>query len=444
MSATRSIEESSKPGYPEYLRGVANYAENKFVEAQKELAAAAASGYEDPNLFFLLGEIDHNKGNELRAIEYFNRAISIDSNCLKAHLQLGVIMCNRGDYTQAENHFEKMLESTNSYNLLAWMHKGAMYFIRARSTSFDDSSDRAGYYQQMAACYKQIVDKPAADVPIHIMLRSATELCRLLKQFRPNQGVDLNINVDKLNQDLDRLIAELKAKDNKTVEEICVLLLAQLETKRYAQGWAVFTQLLELHVGANDSLYDRIPAYLKRDFFAALILWPAESNQKVTYTPEKTEQMKQAIVDLLKARDTENYAIRVMQINVGLLALTFSFQLGVVLYVQQGSFFAPTLSSGKLNILAANLTQGISTMRAQEAASLAGPMRICKRTKEDLETMQYRDSLIQYPVIYEAVFGVMPPMPQSRWVLGLFGGAAQPSQRVASPTPPTDVIRTAP
>lgn len=402
MIATRGG--SAKPGYPEYLRGMAYYAENKLSAAKEEFVTAVQAGYQEPNLFFLLGMIESNQGNELAAKAHIDKVIEMDANHMDAYLQRGVLFSLRGEYTQAEASFDKVLESNNPNNSLALMHKGKMYSLKGASVL--DNEKKAECFRLAAECYKKILEKSPTEPPLYLKLKVAVHLQNL-------QNMHKNLGIDVAALEIGSLIVGLKMKENKTIEERCVLFSAQAGTgdSGLMSAQETFLQLLNIYSMEKESLYDCIPVYLKQDFFSMLASFPGRNIQPLPLTA-KVEQLKQAIVDLFKVRETEIHCIRVMQISAGLLALIPASLQGAILYVRQGWFTSPTLASGKLKEVVTNLTNGILKMREQEKVRLAGPLKLYGRAKTDLNTAICKESFAPYPAIHDLIFSAPQPLPQ--------------------------------
>jgi tetratricopeptide (TPR) repeat protein len=52
-------------------------------------------------------------GNETKAIEYYNRALTIDPNFIEATIFIGDTYADLGNYTQAINYYDKALTGLN-------------------------------------------------------------------------------------------------------------------------------------------------------------------------------------------------------------------------------------------------------------------------------------------------------------------------------------------
>jgi tetratricopeptide (TPR) repeat protein len=56
-----------------------------------------------------LGDAEMHAGNEKEAEEHLRRALKLDPNFRLAHLDLGVLLASRNDYTGAERHFREAI-----------------------------------------------------------------------------------------------------------------------------------------------------------------------------------------------------------------------------------------------------------------------------------------------------------------------------------------------
>lgn len=432
MAVTRASagSQDNGPGYPEYLRGMADYTEGKIPQAKELFMQAERAGCQRADLFLHMGMIEANQGNEALARNYFERAQSLNNPDTESdiRLQLGVMtMVNfRHAYEESNAHFEAVLSSAHQNNLLAWLYQGKLNQSQGESVLVDSEK----YYQRAAECYSKLLKQTQFETPLYLRLLLAIQVRRLLRKYKQS-GIDTGRIMPGL------LIDELKAKERKSVEEVCVLFLAQVEMGKFAAAWETFFQLLEMSSAGGGCLYDNIPYYLKQDFYVFMVTWPADRVQALVYT-DKTDQLKRIVVDLLRVRETENYDIRLLQINAGLVALSPKSLLGSILYIKQGMLTSPHLGSGKLKELAQHLTNVMGRM----SLTLNAPgevFQLCERTKPVL--LACKESLEAYPLIYRVIVGSEPPVRQT-WVGTLFGSAssaaaAQPHQLSPQPQPGT-------
>ncbi|MGD0915686.1 MAG: trypsin-like peptidase domain-containing protein [Thermodesulfobacteriota bacterium] len=78
-----------------------NLVKNILSGSERKLVEQSADYY------YSLGQIEENHGNSDKAIEYYQKAISIDSRYADAYISLGSIYYDKGEYDLEVNNFEK-------------------------------------------------------------------------------------------------------------------------------------------------------------------------------------------------------------------------------------------------------------------------------------------------------------------------------------------------
>lgn len=442
MAVTRASAglQGNGPGYAEYLRGMAYYTEGNIPQAKDSFMKAEQAGCQRADLYLHISIIELNQGNEALALHYLEKARLLNDSDIESdiHLQLGVIsmMNNEMAFEESNKHFEKVLENTHPNNLFAWLYQGRLNQLHGDKAS----SDKGQYFARAAECYKQLVTQTQFDMPLHMRLLLAILGDRVQLLLRKNRYPVQNV-AQFTDASIDILIGTLKAKEAKSVEEMCILFLAQGWAGKFKDACASFYQLLNVLSDHGENAYAAIPYYLKRDFYAVIVLCSEGKCNALEYT-DKTDLLKRVVLDLLRVRETENYGIRLLQINAGLLALSQQSLLGSVLYVKQGMFSSPSLSSGKLAELVEHLTSVLRKMNLHTGAS-GEAFRLCAATNSTLGAC--KESLEGYPLIYEAVVGSPPPVRQP-WYGSIFSSAAAAGiqQRQPSPLPQSGTIKQVP
>jgi tetratricopeptide (TPR) repeat protein len=93
-----------------YLRARSYYGLGELSTAERLYEVLTSSGEKDPRAYLGIGLISGRRGDLKRAILFFNKAISIDSNYAKAYLNLGVTMGASKKPSEAEKAFTKAIE----------------------------------------------------------------------------------------------------------------------------------------------------------------------------------------------------------------------------------------------------------------------------------------------------------------------------------------------
>ncbi|MBN1047037.1 tetratricopeptide repeat protein [Clostridium botulinum] len=158
-----------------------------------------------------------NKGNEFfskkdydNAIEYYNRAISLDSSYLHAYYNKGLAYANKKDYDNAIKLFSKAIEIDDKFDA-TYNAKGVMYYILKEysnaienyTAAIDINPNFIFAYNNRANAYKAIgeLDKAKDDEII----------AKTLKEFNDYvQSMDFDKKTQKNIKDLLLSVSELK------------------------------------------------------------------------------------------------------------------------------------------------------------------------------------------------------------------------------------------
>jgi len=110
--ALKLIELQAKPTNYElnYLKARASLGANDRKTAEQQFAALVQVNQNDPRIYLSLGNIAGKNGDLNRAISFYRKAISIDSQYAKAYLNLGVALGAMGKPKEAKNEFSKAIE----------------------------------------------------------------------------------------------------------------------------------------------------------------------------------------------------------------------------------------------------------------------------------------------------------------------------------------------
>jgi tetratricopeptide (TPR) repeat protein len=84
----------------------------------------------NPHTFYNIGTSFFNKGEVNMAVEYYNRAIGLDSNLSDAYYQLGLCHLNLNEKEKAREYFQKFLDldpdsakATSAKDMLKFLKK---------------------------------------------------------------------------------------------------------------------------------------------------------------------------------------------------------------------------------------------------------------------------------------------------------------------------------
>jgi S1-C subfamily serine protease len=97
-----------------------NFIKNILSGSEKKLVEQSAEYY------YSLGQIEQNRENDEKAADYYQKAISIDSQYTDAYINLGIIYYDKGEYDLEVTNFEKAVKiSPNKYEY--WYDLGTAY-----------------------------------------------------------------------------------------------------------------------------------------------------------------------------------------------------------------------------------------------------------------------------------------------------------------------------
>ncbi len=97
----------------------------KFEEAERFVLEYQKKGFEEPQLYFLLGNMNFSRKQYDRAIPWFEKTISLNHNAAEARNTLATIYIARNDLARAEDNLRRALESdprrSNIHYRIGWI-----------------------------------------------------------------------------------------------------------------------------------------------------------------------------------------------------------------------------------------------------------------------------------------------------------------------------------
>jgi superkiller protein 3 len=93
-----------------YEQSFAHYQAGLLKEAEESCRAVLATNQHHPDALHLLGMTLHQQGDDLKAIDFIKKAISISPDKFFFHLNLGNIYFSRKNHAEAENCYRQALE----------------------------------------------------------------------------------------------------------------------------------------------------------------------------------------------------------------------------------------------------------------------------------------------------------------------------------------------
>ena len=89
--------------------------DGKLEDAKAALDEAVATAAADPEILFAYGQIEHQKGNGEKAIEYFTKATELLPGMVKAHYFKGKVLEEMGEYDRAAVAYQAALEKNPNH-----------------------------------------------------------------------------------------------------------------------------------------------------------------------------------------------------------------------------------------------------------------------------------------------------------------------------------------
>lgn len=99
----------------QYLEAAILYCDLNTKDAESKLDKILSQRPDDPNGYFLKGLVELQKGDQDKALESFEKVISIDQSHIEAMNQAGWIYLNNGDYDTAIKYFNEILYRNENY-----------------------------------------------------------------------------------------------------------------------------------------------------------------------------------------------------------------------------------------------------------------------------------------------------------------------------------------
>ncbi len=150
-----------------YQRGNAYYELKQYDKALTDYSTAYNMGYQKNEvMFFRMGTILKENKNYLTALDYFNKAVSIDKKYIEAYLELGNLYLLNEDYKNAKENYEKALTIDPNYPEVNF----ALGEIEMRSGNYGDAAvfyekaikldttSNLKYYYQLGMAYNSLKD----------------------------------------------------------------------------------------------------------------------------------------------------------------------------------------------------------------------------------------------------------------------------------------------
>ncbi len=112
--------------HPLFAEGMEAYLIGEWLKAKDSFISLDKDYPNNEHITFILGNISYSLGELEKAVEFYNKTISLSQNCGNAYYRLGVTFFKMGKFNESEKIFTTSLNTEGSDHVMVYYYLGLL------------------------------------------------------------------------------------------------------------------------------------------------------------------------------------------------------------------------------------------------------------------------------------------------------------------------------